>query len=227
MSLGQKLKALEIHTRLAIGRDISTPRNRFWAKVDTHLFDHAFLRKLWRNFGRVAPGVYRGNQPDAARVKQLAEMGIKTIVNLRGVSELSSFLFEKEAAEAHGIKMENVALSARHIVARANYVELIDVFRRAEQPIFIHCKSGADRAGVGSVIYRLVIEGHPLDDALEELSSKYLHFNNKRTGICDELFEMYRDAHAETGISFEEWVSESYDPAKLLDRFRAKWQRPK
>ncbi len=224
MSLGKKLKQLEISTRDAIGRDISTPSARRWARFDTNFFDHAFLRKIWRNFGEVSDGVFRGNQPDRARVKALADMGIKTIVNLRGSGGLSSYLFEKEACEEFGITLESVALSARWIASRDKYLTLIEIFRRAERPMFLHCKSGADRAGVASVIYRLVIDKVPLDVALEELSSKYLHFNNKRTGICDELFEMYRDAQTETGVDFETWMRDTYDHTALLDRFQARWQ---
>jgi hypothetical protein len=48
------------------------------------------------NFGKVDECLFRGAQPDAAGVKNLAKLGVKTIINLRMTNEL----WRAEASEA-------------------------------------------------------------------------------------------------------------------------------
>ena len=56
--------------------------------------------------------------------------------------------------------------------------------------MLMHCKSGADRAGLMSVLYRFLHEGVPLKEATQELSLKYGHFRQADTGILDYFFEL-------------------------------------
>ena len=39
----------------------------------------------------------------------------------------------------------------------------------------MHCKSGADRAGIVAVMYKLLHEKAPFEEAVEQLSFKYGH----------------------------------------------------
>ena len=55
--------------------------------------------------------------------------------------------------------------------------------------MLMHCKSGADRAGLMSVLYRFLHEGVPLKEAKKELSLKYGHIRQAHTGILDYFFE--------------------------------------
>ena len=81
------------------GTDISTPALRRQAWWHFHLADHGFLRVLWTNLYEIAPGVWRSNQPSPARLKRYHQMGIRTILNLRGKDRYSYYLFEHEAAD--------------------------------------------------------------------------------------------------------------------------------
>ena len=65
----------------------SAKRHAFW-------MDHEILRALFLNQSKVAPGVYRSNQPSPSRIKTWAKKGIKTIINLRGASNQGSYLLE-------------------------------------------------------------------------------------------------------------------------------------
>ena len=65
----------------------SARRHAFW-------MDHEILRALYHNQSKVAPGVYRSNQPSPNRIKTWAKKGIKTIINLRGASNQGSYLLE-------------------------------------------------------------------------------------------------------------------------------------
>ncbi len=220
--IDRKLKAWEVALRSSFGNDITTPAMRRRAMLDFHVFDHAILRTVWTNFDEVAPGVYRSNQPDPARYKALADRGIRTILNLRGVSPHSHYLFAEEACAAHGLTMVTVPLEARKPVERARLLELFDAFRTIEKPFLMHCKSGADRAGLASALYRMVIMGDGVEAARKHLGVRYVHLKWSKTGICDHLLDVYAARAAKSPIGIEEWIATEYDPEELAASFARK-----
>ena len=85
----------------------------------------------------------------------------------------------------------------------------------------MHCKSGADRAGLMSVLYKLLREGVSVEEAQEQLSLKYLHVKHGKTGVLDAVFEVYAAFNAETPISFLDWVENHYDRLAIKEAFLA------
>jgi protein tyrosine phosphatase (PTP) superfamily phosphohydrolase (DUF442 family) len=223
--LGKTIKTWEVALRTCWGDDISTPALRRQALWHFHLFDHAWLRILWTNFDEVAPGVYRSNQPDPARLSKLCDMGIRTIVNLRGTPRQSHYLFEAESCAALGLTMVDFQLHARRAAPRSELLALIETFRTAEKPLLMHCKSGADRAGLAAAIYLLAIEGRSVAEARRQLGPRYVHFRWSQTGICDHLLDAYEARLATGAIGFEDWIATEYDPAVLEADFAAKRAR--
>lgn len=223
--IGKRLKSWEVALRTSWGDDISTPALRRQALWHFHVFDHAFLRKLWTNFDEVAPGVYRSNQPDHARLAKLRDMGVRTIVNLRGVHRQSHYLFEEESCRALGLTLVNLQLHARQPVPRAELLALIDTFRTVEKPVLMHCKSGADRAGLASAIYLIAIEGRTVAEARRHLGLRYLHLRWSRTGICDHFLDAYEDRLSRGPIPLEDWIATEYDPRALAQSFAARRRR--
>jgi protein tyrosine phosphatase (PTP) superfamily phosphohydrolase (DUF442 family) len=217
--LGKTLKTWEVALRTSWGDDISTPALRRQAMWHFHLFDHAWLRLFWTNFAEVAPGVYRSNQPDHERLVKLREMGIRTIVNLRGAHRQSHYLFEAESCAALGLTMVNLQLHARRAAPRAELLALIETLRTADKPLLLHCKSGADRAGLAAAIHLLAIEGRLVAEARRQLHPRFVHFRWSRTGICDHLLDVYEARTAEAPVDFETWVATEYDPQALEDSF--------
>ena len=71
-----------------------------------------------------------------------------------------------------------------------------DLFESIEYPALMHCKSGADRAGLMSVLYKLLREKVPFEQAVEQLSLKYLHVKHGKTGMLDAFFQAYADYNA-------------------------------
>lgn len=223
--IGKTLKTWEVALRTSWGDDISTPALRRQALWHFHIFDHAWLRLLWTNFDEVAPGVYRSNQPDHARLEKLKAMGVRTIVNLRGTPRQSHYLFEEESCAALGLVMTNLQLHARRAAPRAEILNLIQTFRTAERPFLMHCKSGADRAGLAAAIYLIAIADRPVAEARRQLGPRYVHFRWSKTGICDHLLDAYEERLAAGPISFEEWIATEYDAAELEASFVQKRSR--
>ena len=87
----------------------------------------------------------------------------------------------------------------------------------------MHCKSGADRTGIMGVLYRHFHMGDTIEQALEQLSFKYLHVKEGKTGMLDFFFKDYLRYTAENDIEFIDWVETVYDPADVKARFMDQW----
>ncbi|MFY9571147.1 MAG: tyrosine-protein phosphatase [Blastocatellia bacterium] len=119
------------------------------------------------NFHKVSDTLYRGGQPTSAGAAKLAELGIKTIINLRGEEDVDRE--GQKQAEAAGLRYFNVpmpGLSAPSDEQIARVIKLID--DPENQPVFIHCKRGADRTGTVAAIYRIKHEGWTSERAIGE-----------------------------------------------------------
>src|SRR3977135_1635179 len=60
-----------------------------------------------KNFGQMSERFYRGAQPKESDYKDLAALGIKTVIDLRDDPES----YEKRSAEAVGMKYVNIPMS--------------------------------------------------------------------------------------------------------------------
>jgi protein tyrosine/serine phosphatase len=205
--------------------DLSTPGGRRRARNELLWGDHGFLRLRFRNLHKISAEMYRANQPSPEHIARYAkELGLKTILNLRGESPKGYYLLEKEACARNGIDLVDFQVFSREIPTRESVLEAKQLFDRIAYPALMHCKSGADRAGVVSVLYQHFRNGQPIEQATEQLSRKYLHIREGKTGILDFFFETYLKEAAPTGVSFTDWVAKGYDRAELKARFLKTWK---
>lgn len=200
--------------------DLTRPANRRRAHLDMMAFDHGFLRLWWRNLHEIAPGVWRSNQPSPAQVADLARRGIRTIINLRGPSRWGSYFLEQEACDRAGIEMIDTRLYSRMPPTPEEVEALFAIFERAEKPFLMHCKSGADRAGLGAALFMLW-SGRQPEEALDQLSLRYLHIEHAKTGILDHFVKTFIKAHRERGIAFRDWLHTDYDKQAMMDAYQA------
>ncbi len=123
------------------------------------------------NVGRVAPGIYRGAQPEGAGYTTLKKMGIRTIINLR------TSMSEKKEVEAAGMQSFEVPMEMSRDGLRPKVDRVVALMADpANQPVFVHCRQGQDRTGIAVAAYRMKIQGWPLADAEAEM--KAFGFNN-------------------------------------------------
>lgn len=198
--------------------DLDAPGARRAARYDMDILDHGLLRRVWTNRHEIAPGVWRSNQPSPEQVADLAAMGIRTILNFRGRNQWGSYLLEAEACEVHGIALVNGRLYSNRAPTREEIHAALALMDAAETPMLMHCKSGADRAGLASALY-LLDQGRDPAEAAAQFSWKHAHFRISRTGILDAFVQSYATAKAETGIGFRDWVDRVYDPEALTVAF--------
>jgi protein tyrosine/serine phosphatase len=183
--------------------------------------DHAVFRLAWSNFAAVAPGrLYRCNHPTPQRLAALTRRhGLKTLINLRGLARNGSDALTRDAAAGLGLDFIDMALESRGAPQRDRILRLHDIFRRMRAPALIHCKSGADRAGLAAGLF-ILFEGGTAREALRQLSLRFGHIRQARTGILDAFFHRYA-REAEGRKPFLDWVREDYDEAALRRDFHA------
>jgi protein tyrosine/serine phosphatase len=217
--LKEPLLALQRRLTAAIGTDISSPKARRAAWWHFQLMDHAFLRLWWKNLDQVAPGVWRSNQPSVKDLERLAAQGLKTVLNLRGATEQSYWLFEAEACRRLGLTLIDLKLAAKQPPRRDQLLDLIATFDRAETPLLMHCKSGADRTGLAAAVWRLVKMGDDAATAQRQLSWRFLHLKRERAGVQDQVIRAYQAEAEPRGISFRDWAAHEYDPERVKAGF--------
>ncbi|MBO6854782.1 MAG: protein tyrosine phosphatase [Marivivens sp.] len=218
--LAERFQSWEQSLHSKYGRRVGTPQERRDAEWYVRWVDHGALRAPYHNFGKVADGVFRSNQPDHARLVHYQRAGIETILNLRGADPHAFYLFEQESCAALGIALVDHAMEARKAMSVETLTGLLDHFEQLPRPFLMHCKSGADRTSIAAALWKLHMEKRSLAAAWGEMSFGYLHIQKSRTGILDMLLASYgeyiRDHKA---IPVREWIEEKYDPQALEARF--------
>lgn len=189
--------------------------------LDMMLVDHGIIRAVYGNRHWVSAKMMRSAQPSPADIKALAAKGLKTIINLRGARDCGSYILEAKACEQHGVALVDFPLNSRTAPSAQHIAEAQRIFDTIAYPALMHCKSGADRAGVAAALYLYLHEREPLDTARKQLSLAYGHVKQGKTGVLDHFFDTFEKVHAETGVSLMQWVmSEDYDHLAMTRDFR-------
>ncbi|MFQ8431807.1 fused DSP-PTPase phosphatase/NAD kinase-like protein [Amaricoccus sp. W119] len=189
------------------------------ALIDMLVFDHGLVRYLWRNLHEVAPGVWRGSQPDPGSIRDLARRGFRAILNLRGATEWGSYILERQTCDEVGIRLVDLKLNSRELPDFETIARLDEIFACADKPMLIHCKSGSDRAGFVAALYLLLRTDAGPEAAREQLHWRYLHLRRGRTGVLGYMIDAYAAEHRRTGIAFRDWLASVYDPDAMMAAF--------
>ena len=142
------------------------------------------------NFHRVDARLYRGGQPRAGGFRELARLGVKTVINLRDEDERARA--EGEAARAEGLRYYNVPLGRQRRPSKAEVERVLRIIDSpGEQPVFVHCHRGADRTGLVVAVYRMTHDGWTAARAQEE-ANRY-GMRRWQFGKRDYIHDYYRD----------------------------------
>ncbi|WP_425409710.1 fused DSP-PTPase phosphatase/NAD kinase-like protein [Hyphococcus sp.] len=210
--------------------DFATPKGRRRAWAALMLGDHGVLRKFYDNTHNVAPDkMWRTYQPSPALLAAWKDKGVKTVINLRGDRPSGALFLEEDACEKLGLRLVNFRVYSREAPSPDILQGARALFEEIEYPAIMHCKSGADRAGLMATLYLFFHEGKPLDEALDQLSFKYGHVKSAKTGVIDLAFERYMAYARDNNIPLDDagaflaWASSSaYDPAALKREYKPK-----
>ncbi|MGL6095737.1 MAG: tyrosine-protein phosphatase [Fimbriiglobus sp.] len=180
----------------------------------------------FENRHTVIPGaIYRSAQPSPALLRrEVAEHGIRTVVNLRGCSPQTPwYAAETRAAHDLGLSQEDVTFSANRLPAPAELRRLIDVLDHSAKPLLIHCKRGADRTGLAATLVHLLYTDATLPEARRQLLPIYGHFEFGRTMAMDDFFDRYEAWLTRRGVPhtpdrFRTWAGTVYSPGPRMSK---------
>ena len=119
-----------------------------------------------KNFGQMNERFYRGAQPKQEDYKSLADLGIKTVIDLQD----SPRSYEKPAVEALGMRYVNIPMDdkgypkAEQIAA---FLKLVD--DPATGKFYVHCAGGRHRTGVMGAVYRFTHDHWNYEQAYTEM----------------------------------------------------------
>ena len=136
------------------------------------ILDYGFVRMLYNNRHKLSDKVWRSAQPAPHHIRQAANRGIKTVVNLRGDQSFGTHWLEDQACRKNGIKLVNFKLRSRAAPSREELKAAKALLETIEYPILIHCNSGADRAGLmPAAVEVLLPRGNRYQQRIEGLPS--------------------------------------------------------
>jgi protein tyrosine/serine phosphatase len=203
--------------------NVTTPRGRLATYLHYFFFDHAYFRLAYSNAYWLSDELVRANQPWPFQIKAWRDRGVRTIINLRGGAD-SHHALAIDACRRLGVNYVDFAVKSREVPARDRIVGAKALFDRVEYPVMMHCKSGADRAGLMSVLYMHFRRGLPIAEAIAQLDLKFGHFRAGLTGVLDYVFERYMQEAEPKGLSFLEWVeSPAYDAMTIQRELKPQW----
>lgn len=126
------------------------------------------------NFHEVSENLYRGAQPSDKGLRNLAALGVKTIIDLRHGKDHADT--EQKQAERLGLRYINVPMEGLTAPTDKQIGDLLAVFNAADQgPVFVHCREGKDRTGTVVACYRIAHDHWTNSRALDEAKSYGLH----------------------------------------------------
>ncbi len=187
----------------------------------------ALRRPLFQgNHDVVDPGrVFRSAQPRGDWDRLIDNDHLASVLNLRGGSPSDSFYADEvDAVKRRDIAFFDFSMSAVRRPGRRELLALLDLFDRCRYPLLIHCKSGADRTGLASVLYLMSQRGLAPEQALRSFSIAYGHVSYGGPEHLHEPIEEYRVWLVRNGLShtpsrFRAWVARDYRSDDPPDEF--------
>jgi protein tyrosine phosphatase (PTP) superfamily phosphohydrolase (DUF442 family) len=141
-------------TVLAVAQQTQTPLEDVTSKVRI------------KNFGQMDERFYRGGQPKERDYKDLAAIGITTVIDLRD----DPTDYEKREVEAAGMRYVHMPMIAK----KYPQTEQVEAFLKlANDPatgkFFVHCAGGRHRTGAMGAAYRFTNYGWNYDQVYKEM----------------------------------------------------------
>jgi protein tyrosine/serine phosphatase len=121
-----------------------------------------------KNFGEMTPTLYRGGQPLENDFKDLAALGIKTVIDLRTRPEP----YGRRCVEAEGMRYINIPMSDTEYPKSDDIQQFLEIVDDpASGKLFMHCAGGRHRTGVLGAVYRFTHDGWNYEQVYEEMKS--------------------------------------------------------
>lgn len=182
------------------------------------------LRALFfdENFHTVIPSeVYRSAQPSPeALERRIKELGLRSVINLRGESKEPWFKAERAVTEAYGVDLHVMRL-AGPLPPVAVFRQLVYLLDTARRPLLLHCMAGVDRSGFASAV-AVLLSGEDVAKARGQVGLSYGSTRWRSRYLLETLadYEHWLTVRgwSHTPDRFRHWVENGYVPSFYLAR---------
>ena len=203
------------------------PAMNFWKRLSlwlsTIFIDHSFFR-VWFNLRkRVSEDLFRSSHPMPYQLRGARRAGIRSVINLRGSDDsIASNVLERAECEKIGLPLAHFSFLSRAAPRVEDILGFDALLDQLPKPILLHCKSGADRAGIACAVYLLLKKNATPEEAAKQLCFwPHGHIRQANTGVLDHFVDAYGDYHNAHGTPFREWLVNHYDPDAVQSSFHA------
>jgi len=142
-----------------------------------------------KNFGQMDERFYRGAQPKEQDYKTLAELGIKTVIDLTDDPKP----YEKSSVESLGMKYINIPMVERkYPTEEATRMFLKVASDPATGKFFVHCAGGRHRTGAMGAVYRYQFYDWNFDQVYAEMK-KFDFYTSWGHGAYKDFVQDYYD----------------------------------
>lgn len=140
-----------------------------------------------KNFGQMDERFFRGAQPKESDYRDLAALGVKTVIDLRDDGQPS----EKRSVEALGMRYVNIPMSDT-VYPKAE--QIVEFLKLTDNPdtgkFFVHCAGGRHRTGVVGAVYRFNHNHWSYDQVYAEMKT-YDFYTRFGHGAMKQFVEDY------------------------------------
>lgn len=119
-----------------------------------------------KNFGQMDERFYRGAQPGESDFKDLAAIGIKTIIDLRA----DPMGYSRQATEAAGMTYVNIPMVGKKYPTEEATKAFLKLTSNPDTgKFFVHCAGGRHRTGAMGAVYRYEFYDWNYDQVYKEM----------------------------------------------------------
>jgi protein tyrosine/serine phosphatase len=119
-----------------------------------------------KNFGQMDARFYRGAQPKPGDYKALADLGIKTVIDLREDTEQNA----QTMVESLGMKYVNIPMIAKKYPTPQATEQFLKTVNDPETgKFYVHCAGGRHRTGAMGAVYRFELYKWDFDKVYKEM----------------------------------------------------------
>lgn len=153
------------------------------------------------NFGQMDERFYRGSRPKADDLRNLAALGIKTVIDLTDNSRER----EQPAVEVAGMRYVNIPIVDKKNPSEEQISEFLKIANDpATGKFYVHCAGGRHRTGVMGAIYRFNHDHWNYDQAYAEMKQFDFYTSNghgKQLDFIQNYWQQVLAKPADTTVS--------------------------